>query len=382
MPPLPGTTSRKAEGLDVSLPSSPPDACVRRAEPADAPRLARLFQTVFRDGGQPPPALADYLGRLFLRPGEIESVVHVDAAGELDGFLGAVVTPMLFDGRPIRAAVTGCFMVESPARSPRAGRAMLRAIQAADLDFYLTDTANALTTRLATALGYKLLPRRSLEWIRPFAPARLAAHWAGRKRPLVKAALSLAAPLGDAMARRVLPAPARPDASGAVEREVDADAFVRATEPYLAAYRLRPDWSGQDVRAKLDLAAEKRANGRLRFFLVETSAGRPIGGYALYVERGLVSYLLHLLADAKGVETTLRRAVARARGEGALAIRGAAAPAWLPALYMIPGVIYRHNAATIIHAKDPAASAAALADEAFLGGLVGEGWTRLISDAF
>jgi hypothetical protein len=46
------------------------------------------------------------------------------------------------------------------------------------------------------------------------------------------------------------------------------------------------------------------------------------------------------------------------------------------------GILYHHVAAAVVFAQRPDVRAALRAEEACLGGLMGEGWTRLVADEF
>jgi hypothetical protein len=355
---------------------------VRLAEARDAAEIGGMFQDVFRAKGVAPPrTLVDYLSRLYLAEGKSASLVHVGHDGRLDGFMGIALAQMTLDGTPLRVGVTGCYMAASRERSGRAGLALYRAARSMGLDLYISDTANQITAQVAIAHGSKLLADHSLEWMRLLHVGRLAADMTERRfGAAAGAGARLLAPAIDAAGRLAV----RPlEAKGAAAtREIDAATFLERAEPHFARYRLRPAWTRESGLALMALASEKRRNGPLRFFETVVAGGRAPGCFALYLERGRVSLLLEALAEPRQMEATLRAAMLIAQSEGASAIRGATRPSLTPALFPIPGVLYRHNAATFIHVKRPDVIAAIGAGEALLGGFVGEGWSRLISDAF
>ena len=54
----------------------------------------------------------------------------------------------------------------------------------------------------------------------------------------------------------------------------------------------------------------------------------------------------------------------------------------MPGLFRNDNLFFRHASGTHLHARDAELLKAIVAGRALVGGLVGEGWTRLVSDEF
>jgi hypothetical protein len=67
---------------------------------------------------------------------------------------------------------------------------------------------------------------------------------------------------------------------------------------------------------------------------------------------------------------------------GCTVVRGAAQPFLMPGLFRNDSLFFGHASGTHLHARDAELLKAIVAGRALVGGLVGEGWTRLVSDEF
>ena len=103
-------------------------AAIRPCERDDVPAVASLYEHVARSGSRAPaPGLEAYFERTFFDhpwfDPEIPSLVYVDDDGAIAGFLGSSVRRLLFDGRPVRMAVSGPLVADPSVRrraaSPR-----------------------------------------------------------------------------------------------------------------------------------------------------------------------------------------------------------------------------------------------------------------------
>ena len=66
---------------------------------------------------------------------------------------------------------------------------------------------------------------------------------------------------------------------------------------------------------------------------------------------------------------------------GLVAMRGRTQPALLQAM-IGKKCAFLHASSTVVHSRDPGLLEAMTTGRAFLNGLAGEGWTRLIGDRF
>jgi hypothetical protein len=66
---------------------------------------------------------------------------------------------------------------------------------------------------------------------------------------------------------------------------------------------------------------------------------------------------------------------------GAVAVRGRTQPALLDAL-LTRHCVHVHRASSLVHARDASLLEPFLAGRAFINGLAGDSWTRLVGDSF
>ena len=89
---------------------------VRPLDRPDLRPVANLLVRTFQERDEPATQeMADYLGQLLLdlpdRDPEINSLVHVDDDGQVNGFIGVFTQLMEVDGRVLRAAMGNSFAV-------------------------------------------------------------------------------------------------------------------------------------------------------------------------------------------------------------------------------------------------------------------------------
>src|SRR5262245_2903271 len=94
---------------------------VRPFERADIPAVVALRKQAFGATQQPTPQAAEaYFDLIFFgnpwRDLGLPALVFEDQTGSVTGFLGVIPRPMLWQGKPVRVAVSTQFMVD-----PRAG---------------------------------------------------------------------------------------------------------------------------------------------------------------------------------------------------------------------------------------------------------------------
>jgi hypothetical protein len=309
--------------------------------------------------------------------------VNVRSDGRVDGFVGVIPLNLRLGERRVRASVMGAIMVEDAAISPMACVRMELQIFAKSRDLTFTDTANRTSLLIGKSLKMDLQPLHSLEWIKIFRPASLAAYLASKRWRTLPRALALrCAGLADPLIGRFLPG-GEPRAPAAYAgRAMTREAFIAAAPRFIAGFALRPDWTPGELGWLIGMAELKTANGELRLRGVTDIRGDLIGCYAIYASAGSVAYVLQVLATPKTAEGVLSSAIAFAEEMGCHAVRGVSQTHTMFALYRAPGLLFRHNAAMMTRTRDPEVAAALASGDAFLGGFAGESWTRLISDAF
>lgn len=370
--------------------SRAPASIVRAVRADDIPAVGRLFQHVFRKSGDPPSAaLTDYLHRVFVEPidrqpgGEpaITSLVHEDfrenGGGAVTGFIGITAMPFLVDGEKRRAAFAGTLMVDDRVRDPLAGARLLRGFLAGPQDISLSETANEVSQAMWRRLRGTVLPDYSLEWLRIFRPAAFALSSAAVRLPVLSALQAAVAPLDFACTRLMRSAPSRLDAS-IRDEAIDDDGLAVLLERCTAHYAVRPDWGAMDLAVMLADARQKSRYGAMTQRAV-TRGGRPIGLFIYHARPRSIAHVLQVAAMPGRLEDVLDCLFAHACENGLAGLRGRTQPALLDAM-LVRNCWFRHRSSTVIISPDQALSQYVTSGKAFINGLAGETWSRLIGD--
>jgi hypothetical protein len=367
---------------------------VRPLEAQDIPAVADMFQRMLRRKPVPPPAgLAHYMRGFYLdapRYGDdIHSLVHLDGAGRVSGFIGVHVMPMTFNGRRLRAAICGSLMASDRGQDPLAGARLMKAFLDGPQDLSVSETANEIATQLWVRLRGEVLTPYSLDWVRIIRPARFALHPVAHRFGPAR----LLAPLADAadhvLRRRIVQGRMRWSAlssrgtgqKGLEAREIDAARFVRLLEPLTGQYPLRPDWAACGLDRMLADAREKPDLGDLVFMSVSTVSGKEVGAFAYYAKRGGIGRVLQVLARPGQAGPVLDCLVDDAAARGLSGLRGRTQPALMEAM-LARRFAFLPVASTVAHSRDSEILRAMTGSRAFLNGLAGEQWSRLICGRF
>lgn len=365
---------------------------VRSFEAGDVSAVADLFQRLLRKTAVPANAdLKAYLGTLFLeganRDAGLYSRVHVRADGTVSGFLGVLPVEMEFEGRRLWAANCGTFACDDRDTDPFAGARLLRDVLAGPQDLSFTETSNTISTEMWRTARATVLAPYSLEWLRILKPAAFAVEAAAGRLAAVRLAKPFAR-LADRLFFRpgnsqawshYTPLAGKADAfAGAPATD---DAFIDACRQFSAAFPLHPVWERPVLDNMLRHSRRKALHGEQVRHLVRTRAGKAIGLYLYYGDAGGIGRTVQIMA-APGQESIVIDCLLRdAHERGLVAIRGQTQPALLQAM-IGKKIAFLHASSTVVHTRDAALLEAMTGGRAFLNGLAGEGWTRLIGDRF
>jgi len=361
---------------------------VRPLAAGDLEHVAALFLTKFRHGrrrrDRAIAQTADYMRELYLDGGESEALVQINPQGGLGGFMGVLKARYELNGRTLNAAIIGPFMTDSSTDHGWAGPQLLRALHQGEFDLYLTDSANRTSLAFARPMKYQLLPVHCLEWTCIFRPAGMAAAVLRRKWPgLPRLALDPCARAFDALAGKRFEPPAQPSWSRRVRHEpIDAAQFAERLPILMSDYSLRPSWKDGELPRLLALAAEKRADGPLHFGGTYDEAGKMLGCHAFYGQAGGIANLLQIQASGSHWAATLDGLIAAARDMGCVGIIGQTQSRFLPQLFGYSGLFFRYAGGTMVRSRVAEVTEAVRSGDIFVGGLMGDRWTRLSSDDF
>jgi hypothetical protein len=350
----------------------------------DIPAVGRLFQSVFRNSDDAPAStLLSYLERVFVTSRSVDpdiaSLVHRDADGRINGFIGVIAMPFLVDGVRRRAAFAGTLMVDERARDPLAGARLLRAFQAGPQDITLSETANAVSQGLWRRLRGMILPGYSLEWVKVFRPAGFALASAAMRKPALERLRLATVPVDYLAGRLIKSAPKLPDAALS-DRAVDDEELAASLERFTAHYAVRPDWAAMDMIGMLADARQKSRYGAMVQSVVMRGQ-TPIGLFVYYARPRGIAHVLQIAAAAGRMQDVVDQLFSHAFQRGLVGLRGRTQPELLEAL-LVKDCLFVHRAATVALSRDQIFRQHVASGNAFINGLAGEAWIRLIGDRF
>lgn len=361
---------------------------VRDLEREDLPSVARLFQKTFRNSEPPRPSMIQYFREVFFEhpwyDEEIRSKVFVNAAGEVEGFIGVFPSRLEWNGRPIRAAFAGSMMVERPEQNPLAGARLLRAFLTGPQDLSLTETANSLALGMWQKLALPLDIAYSLNWLRVLRPAATAVQ----VMELSLGAARLLRPVGrladGIMEKTGLSTFRAPEIQGGRRAnfwDASRQEFAETVLKLADTFPLRPRWDSQSLQWFMDQAEQKRQYGKPVWRIAESRSGELVGCYAYFGRPGGIAWLLQALCSPVVAGDLVEDMFAHADAEGCVAIRGAGHP-WLTPELISRKTMFYGRAFFVAHAKDHALLEPVRSGQGLISGLAGENWMRLIGDTF
>ena len=363
---------------------------IRTCTAEDIPAVARLFQKAFRDPAKAAPAsLESYLRELFLehpwRDPETASRVFVGADGRVHGFIGVLPMRMSFHGQPVRAALASSLVVDNPAEHPLAGARLLRSYLTGPQQLCVSETSNPIAQGMWERIGGRSIAEYSMEWLRPLKPAGLGVALAAERLPAA-GLLRPAAALADRVLTRLAPglawpAPTMPAHQHATPTSTTT-ALLEQIPQLLGALRAA---AGLGPRIARVLPAPRRA---------EEPPRPALSPHGLRPQRRagrLLSLLRPAAPDrlgaadpgaAGGGQRGRRRACWRTPS-GTAASRCAAAPSRICSTRCCATAACSSSAPRPRSIPANADLLGAIrSGDAFIIGLAGEGWTRLIGEKF
>lgn len=354
---------------------------------SDVPAVATLMQRILRKTSEPvTPSLEAYLADLFLegahRDPDINSHVYLRGDGAVAGFIGALALPMEIEGRSVRAALCGTFMVDRHSDDPFAGARLMRAFLAGPQDISLTETANNISTDMWRRTNGTMLPGYSLEWLRVLRPSEFMVEVAAHVARAARVAAPLVRPIDRLLRRRKmlsrlldLPGNTLPTS------EADDEVMAVLLERFTGSFAARPQWNAEHLRFMIADSRSKALYGEMVRRQVTTRDGRPVGLFQYYGGPGRIGRVLQILAAPGQSGAVINSMLAHASDHGLVALRGRTTPTLIEAMLGHP-FLFLNVASSIGHARDPALMEPFRLGKAFFNGFAGESWSRLIGDRF
>lgn len=351
----------------------------------DIPQVVALYQRLLlpdnpSQRGLAPTALPDYFEQvLFHNPWydeDLPSLVYRGQDGSLIGFLGVTPRPMLWQGQPIRAAISYHLMVEPESRASLAGVRLLKAFFSGPQDLSLTDGAGEVGRKVWEGVGGATARLYSQRWTRILRPAQFALSRLHRRQPRLGQALSPLATLSDAAVAALLPQFFPRVSAPCAEEELEVATFLECLPTFAQNRAMQPLYDEDSASWLFAQAAQMRRPGCLKKVQVRNLRGDIIGWYLYYLKPGETSLVLQLVARRPAFPAVLDHLLAHARRHGAAALIGRAEPQYWQDLTEKYCCFHRMGSWTLIHSKHPELLHAIQRGDAFLTGLEGE-WSLL-----
>ena len=357
---------------------------VRTMTAEDIPTVGRLFNRIFRnrDAASSDDFEAYFAEQCFGSPaysGDAGSIVHADAEGHITGAIGVVPMQVRAGERVLTGRLMSIYMTDPEAR--RSGGAdLVLTMRPRQQDFCFCDSANSISADHYKAIGGMVLPMQSLDWHRPLQPLRSAiARHARRAPPVLRALLGGLATPFDSILRKVRPsfcASASPLSVAAIDSETLAD----LVPSLLARFQVAPVWNKEEFGWLLDMASRNKLHGPLALCAVRNGHNETVGAFLYYGRSGMAATVLNVLA-MPGCEVDVVAAMFEHLDRtGHIGAGGMAQPFLMEALCRQPHLAFQHRGFVCLSTRHADIRDAAARGDIYLGGLMGEGWSRLMAD--
>lgn len=349
----------------------------------DVREVAALFFRAFRDGRVPPDDFAEYLAASFFgSPNYSEEqggLVHRNAVGAIDSALLVLPIQVSVSGRTITGRLMSNYMTDPAAKPTRGGAELALTIRARNQEFCFSDSANPVSLDHWKAVGGHVLPIHGLDFQRIFRPVEWLAHRSRRRAPawIAALAMALARPLDIALRRAVARLRVAEMGPGATMTQAD---FIAVAPGLVERFAVHPVWGGAELTWLLGMAAQNTANGPMHLREYRDAKGHLAGCAVYYAQRGDVARVLNILTRPGRESIVVTTLLAELDALGCVAVEGIAQPFLMEALSRQSAMRYVPRGACCITTRHPEIVDAALRGDIYLGGLMGEDWSRLVTD--
>jgi hypothetical protein len=302
---------------------------------------------------------------------ELPSLVAVDDAGQVVGFVGRQVRRMRLGDRRLRGVCCSHLVIADDPRAGLTGTLLLREMLSGPQDLSWTDSATATVGRMWEAFGGYLDHARSADWMLVLRPARwLAAALSEglRERQLSRSVVPVAAFPAQAAGRHVVRRAFHPRNPGVRGRDAEPGAIAVALPSLSNGVSLRVEYDGPQLESLFGQVAS--VLGPLVTRLVIRGQD-PIGWYAYLSRPGGASRVLHLGAAPGEADAVLSELLDHAGAAGSAVVAGRAEPHLRQALarrFAVLGYARR----PVVHTRDLEVRAVLATEASLLSHLDGE----------
>lgn len=355
---------------------------VRPLVEGDIPEVVELHRRVFRShqrtSEQTESACGEHLKEIFLRypwrDESMTSLVYSEDDGRIIGCLGVMPRPMLWNGSPVRVAISHHLMVDPSSRSTLAGVKLLKSFVAGPQELSLATEANHTSHKVWEGLGGKTSLLYSIRWTRALRPSRFVLSRLETRRSLAPFALALR-PLGwvvDAALARAAGSHFEQSAPRVYGDDAGGEGLLLEWLREVARHRaLQPVYDDGSLRWLLEQLGRMTEHGALRKIMVRNSMGEIIGYYIHFLNPGGVSAVVQVAAKDGAIEDVLDHLFYDAWRLGMIAVSGQLDPRYMAA-FLAKQCFFHGGSWMLAHSRNPELLHALDRGDAFLTRLEGE----------
>lgn len=328
------------------------------------------FQRYYRDIFFDNPAYSEAHG----------GVVGLSPKGDISSAISVLPMRFAIGEQEFTARMVCAFAADPESSDSMAGRLAIGLFPRSN-DLCFTDTGSLVSSQMAMAGGAQVLPIQSLDFHLPFRRAQsLALHIAKRFAPRLAPVLrTLAAPID------WLIGPPRgvkhpKNWSRAKIEPCTTEEFVAEAPRLVERFALHPTWEQNELTWLIDKARENTALGALNLFKVIGINGTIVGVVAAYVPRRGSATILNIACTRNSEGMVVKALMDHLREAGLAGAEGMAQPFLMAALCAQPGLRLRPRGYFLASSRIDAVNEAIIRNDVYIGGLAGEGWSRLLTD--
>lgn len=381
---------RPAEAGDMAGVRPSPGGFVRPLENEDVASIAELHARIMPNPrGLPPEEIRTQLERLLLqhpwRHQYLKSLVFEQRGGKVAGCIGVMPRPMVFQGRPITAAISHSFIVEPGNRSMLPALTLAQNFLSGPQDLSLAETGK-VSRKLWEKAGGEVSLLYTLCWTRPLKPSRYALSFLHRRglpnalergmRPACNLLDRLAPLAGRSFRQSASPAVI---AAGGLTAQLDAASFCETFTNSTHSRAIHAQYDPSSADWMLQTLAQKSGRGDFHRVLVRNSQREAVGWYLYYLIPDGIGTVVQLGARDGSAEMVFDHLCRHAAEHGAIAISGQLDPAFFHTL-AARDCLFHHDGGSsfLIHSRNPEILQAIHRGEAFLTRLESEWWISFL----
>ena len=350
---------------------------VRELRPSDVPEVARLFMRAYRRSNDPPTReLCDYFHRVFFSDPwkELEvspSLVFVDDAGTIRGFLGAHPRRLVCHHRTITAVVMGQLMVDPSMQRRGIAWKLGSTILTGPQTLTYGTTASAPAARMWRRLGFWSPPFAGLKWSKRLLSTGTTSRHAGRGSHFAVPLRSLKKAFQRWTGRRVQMGPA----TLPYRSICDPQELYTLQRSLLDGFTMRSDLDVEHTAWLWGMLADTGEKGRLHSCVVRNNDDQPLGWAVYFLNDDHIAEVLEIAPTNDCCADVLRALFHHAADSGCVRIRGGCVtPELTSSVVELGARLTAADSGGVFHCTDADVQSALFNGHAFFSELDSESW--------